>query len=153
VSSDQHAVPAGFPTVSPYLIVDDAAAAIEYYGAVFGAVETFRLTGQGSRIVHAEIRIGDSIVMLGEKSPDYDFMTSANDLKDSPINLHLYLPDADAAFERALQHGADVVMPLEDHSDGDRRGGIRDPFGLIWWIARATDPDARNRLMAEQPNA
>lgn len=149
MKSDGAATPAGFSTVTPYLVVDDAAAAIDFYKAVFGAIETFRLNGPGSRIMHAEIRIGDSAIMMGEKSPDYDFMKSATDLGGAAVNLYLYLPDADPVFQHALHHGADVVMPMENQSDGDRRGGIRDPFGLVWWLASALDPDARERMIAE----
>lgn len=153
MSSDGASVPAGFSTVTPYLVVDDGAAAIDFYKAVFGAVETFRLNKPNGRIGHAEFRIGGAPVMIGEKSSDFDFMKSPSDLGGAGINIYLYLPEADPVFQRALQNGAEVVMPLEDHADGDRRGGVRDPFGIVWWIAMTHDPDARERLMNKEETA
>jgi PhnB protein len=153
MSSNHDAVPQGFSTVTPYLIVDDAAAAIDFYTAAFGATETFRLKMEGGRIAHAEIRIGASPIMLGETSPDWTFMKSPTDLGGAAVHLYLYLPDADTLFQRALQNGAEVVMPMEVHSDGDRRGGVLDPFGFLWWIATATEPGARERLLEEQKAA
>lgn len=153
MNSDGVSVPAGFSTVTPYLVVDDGAAAIDFYKAAFGAVETFRINRPDGGVGHAEIRIGDSAIMIGERSSDFDFMKSATDLGGAAVNIYLYLPEAGPVFQRALQNGAEVVMPLEDHDDGDRRGGVRDPFGLIWWIAATLDPDARERLQHEQAAA
>jgi PhnB protein len=145
--ADQNAgVPAGFRTVTPYLVVDDASEAIEFYERAFGAQETFCLRDPRGRVMHAEVRIGDSPLMLAEGSPDYPFMQTVQDLGGSPIQLYLYLDDADPVYKQALLSGAEVVMPLEDNADGDRRGGVRDPFGVIWWIAMALDPDAREKL-------
>ena len=143
-------VPEGYSTVTPYLVVDDGPAAIDFYKAAFGAAELFRVKMPDGRMAHAEIKIGDSPVMIGERSSDFDFMQSATHLGGAAVNLYLYLPEADPLFQRALQNGAEVVMELEDHDDGDRRGGVRDPFGFIWWIAATIDPDARERIMNEQ---
>jgi PhnB protein len=143
-------VPDGFSTVTPYLIVDDGPAAIDFYKAAFGAAELFRVNVPDGRMAHAEIKIGDSPIMIGERSSDFDFMKSTTQLGGAAVNIYLYLPEADPVFERALQNGAEVVMELEDYEDGDRRGGVRDPFGFIWWIASTIDPDARERMMEEQ---
>ncbi len=146
----RESIPDGFSTVTPYLIVDDGPAAIDFYTAAFGAVELLRVNMPDGRMAHAEIKIGDSPVMIGERSTDFEFMKSATDLGGAAINLYLYLPEADPVFERALQNGAEVVMELEDHDDGDRRGGVRDPFGFIWWIAATIDPDARKQMLDQQ---
>ncbi len=151
--SDAASTPAGFSTVTPYLIVDDAVAAIDFYKHVFGAVETFRVNRPDGRVAHAEIRIGDSPVMIADKAVEFEFMKSPSDVGGSPVNLYLYLPEADPVYQRALENGADVIMPIEDCSDGDRRGGVRDPFGFIWWIAAALDPDARERIMTGEATA
>ena len=146
----QGSVPEGYSTVTPYLIVDDGPAAIDFYKAAFGAAELFRVNKPDGRMAHAEIRIGGSPVMIGERSDHFDFMKSATQLGGAAVNIYLYLPEADPVFERALRNGAEVVMELEDHDDGDRRGGVRDPFGIIWWVAATIDPDARERIMNEQ---
>jgi PhnB protein len=144
------AVPEGFHTVTPYLVINGAANAIAFYERAFGAVETFRLDTSEGRIIHAEIRVGNSPIMLTDGSPDFPFMQSTDDLGGSPIQIYLYLPDADSVFTRAIEEGATEVMPVEVHDDGDRRGGVRDPFGIIWWIATPTDPNARERLMDQR---
>jgi PhnB protein len=143
-------VPAGFTTVTPYLVINPAAKAIDFYRRAFDAVETFRLEAAEGRIVHAEIRIGDAHIMLTDGSRDFPFMQTASDLGGSPIQIYLYLPDADSVFQRALDAGAEEIMAVADNPDGDRRGGVRDPFGIVWWIATATDPDARERMMNHQ---
>jgi PhnB protein len=152
MTADSHggATPEGFSTVTPYLIVDDGSAAIDFYKAVFGAVELMRVNMPDGRMGHAEIKIGNAAVMIGERSSDFEFMKSAKDLGGSAVNPYLYLPEADSVFQRALQNGAEVIMPMEDHDDGDRRGGVRDPFGFIWWIATTIDPDGRERLSREE---
>jgi PhnB protein len=149
-NGNRESIPEGFSTVTPYLIVDDGPAAIDFYKAAFGAVELLRVNMPDGRMAHAEVRIGDSPIMIGERSSDFEFMKSATDLGGAAVSIYLYLPDADPVFGRALQEGAEVVMALEDHDDGDRRGGVRDPFGFIWWIASTIDPEGRERLMNEQ---
>jgi PhnB protein len=146
MSKESVAVPSGFSTVTPYVFVDDGDAFIDFCVRAFGAKETFRVRGEAGGM-HAEIRIGDSPLMLGESSENYPFTKSALSLGGSPISLYLYLDDADAVYQRALLCGAEVVMPIEDNPDGDRRGGVRDPFGIIWWIATATNPNAREEML------
>ena len=93
------------------------------------------MDGPDGRVMHGEIRIGDSVLMLGEENPAWPTYKSAETLGASPISLHLYFPDADAAFKRALDAGAKVEMPLDDMFWGDRYGKVRDPFGYVWGIA------------------
>lgn len=115
--------PEGHSTVSPYLIVADAEPALSFIKAVFGAEPLMVHRTSAGNIGHCEIRIEDSILMLGE-------MPGA-----AGVNLHVYVPDVDAAFARALAAGGTQVQPVVDKSDGDRRGGVRDPSGTTWWLA------------------
>jgi uncharacterized glyoxalase superfamily protein PhnB len=127
-------IPAGFHSVTPSIIVRGAAEAIEFYKRAFGAEEVSRMEGPDGKVMHAEIRIGDSIVMLGDESPEWCALSplSTNGLSSS---LHIYVDDADAAFERALRAGAKVRYPIENAFWGDRYGKITDPFGHEWGIA------------------
>ena len=128
------AVPAGYHTVTPSIIVRDADAAIRFYVRAFGAEELSRMLGPDGSVMHAEIRIGDSIIMLGEENEGWGtkspLLTNGN-----PSSLHLYVPDADAAFARAVDAGATVRYPLEDAFWGDRYGKVADPFGHEWGLA------------------
>lgn len=132
----QAGIPEGFHALSPYLSVGDAAGAIEFYKEVFGATEILRMERPDGRILHAEVRIGDSTVMLVDEPPDFPQMRSPRSLGGSPVHLFLYTEDADATFDRALAAGAKEVMAVERYpEEGDRRGGVEDPFGFTWWIA------------------
>ena len=128
-------VPAGYHTINPSMIVKDARKAIAFYKAAFDAQEIDVMTGPDGKVMHAELRIGDSILMMGEENPGWPTFKSAETLGASPISLHLYFPDADAAFQRALGAGATVEMPLDDMFWGDRYGKVKDPFGYTWGIA------------------
>lgn len=126
--------PTGYHTVTPTICVRGAPQAIEFYKQAFGAVEVSRMTAPDGSIAHAEIRIGDSIIMLGEENPAWGTKSPAT-LGGTHGSLHLYVADADAAFDRALKAGATVRMPLEDAFWGDRYGKVADPFGHEWGIA------------------
>lgn len=126
--------PAGYHTVTPALIVRDAAAAIEFYKRAFGAEELERMEMPDGTIAHAEIRIGDSRIMLGEESEQWG-VKSPLSLGGVASSLHIYVPDVDAAFARALEAGATVRYPLEDAFWGDRYGKVSDPFGHEWGLA------------------
>ncbi|KRS11796.1 hypothetical protein XM53_13860 [Roseovarius atlanticus] len=116
--------PQGYPDVSAYLIVPDAAAVLDFCAAAFNADRLRVIARDGGGILHAECRIGDSVVMMGE-------------MPDGPdAHLHLYLADAEAAFDRAVAAGAEIVQPMQSQDDGDLRGGVRDTSGTTWWIAR-----------------
>jgi PhnB protein len=126
--------PAGYHTVTPYLTTADAGAAIDFYKAAFGAVETCRLTMPDGTICHAEVKIGDSHVMLGQECPAWG-NKSPNTLGGTPVGLCVYLPDVDAAFAKAVAVGATVDKPVEDQFYGDRSGTVTDPFGHKWTLA------------------
>jgi PhnB protein len=127
-------IPDGFRSVTPHLVCAGAAAAIEFYKKAFNAVETFRLPGPQGGLMHAEVRIGDSAVMLVDESPEWG-MLGPKSLKGSPVTIHLYVEDADAFVERAVASGANITMPLADTFWGDRYGSLEDPFGHRWSVA------------------
>jgi PhnB protein len=126
-------IPDGYHSVTPYLIVDEAAEAIRWYGEALGAVEVLRLP-MGDKVGHAEIRIGDSIVMLSDEWPDYGKL-GPKARGGATSGLNVYLEDVDAAFARALAAGASVERPVEDQFYGDRSGTIVDPFGHSWTLS------------------
>lgn len=127
-------VPEGFGTVTPHLICAGAAAAIDFYRQALGAVEVGRMPMPDGRIAHAELRIGDSRIMLADDFPEYGSV-GPQALKGTPVYLHLYVDDADALFEQAVAAGAKAVMPMADMFWGDRYGEVVDPFGHKWAIA------------------
>ena len=126
--------PAGYHTITPSIIVRGAAEAIDFYKRAFGAEEVTRMNGPDGKVMHAEIKIGDSRIMLGDENIEWGTRSplSTNGTSGS---LHLYVPDADAAFDRALEAGAKVRYPLENAFWGDRYGKVTDPFGHEWGIA------------------
>ena len=127
--------PQGYSTLTPSLILKDARKAIDFYKKAFGAEEIDVMAGPDGRVMHAEMRIGSSMFMMGEENPAWPTFKSAETLGASPISLHLYFPDADAAFRRALDAGAKVEMPVQDMFWGDRYGVLKDPFGHTWSFA------------------
>lgn len=127
-------VPDGYHTVTPYLACADAAQAIAFYKKAFGAKELLRVPGPGGKIGHAELRIGDSRVMLADEYREMDFLGPLS-RGGSAVHLHIYMPNADKIVERAVKAGARVVQPLEDKFYGDRTGSVQDPFGHVWHIA------------------
>ncbi|MDR3717919.1 MAG: VOC family protein [Bryobacteraceae bacterium] len=129
-----HPIPEGFHTVTPYISLENTAEAIEFYKRAFGAEETHRVN-DGARVRHAQIRIGDSMLMLHDENPDWPKYKSAKTYGGSAVNLFLYVDDADAWVARAVAAGAQSVMPVADQEYG-RAGGVEDPFGLTWWIVR-----------------
>ncbi|HZS08672.1 MAG TPA: VOC family protein [Blastocatellia bacterium] len=127
-------IPEGFHTVTPYLSVNDGARAIEFYKQAFGATELVRMDAPGGKIGHAEIRIGDSIIMLADECPEMD-SRSPQSLGGSPVTIHLYVDDVDSFASQAVAAGAKVVRPVEDQFYGDRAGRLVDPFGHSWYVA------------------
>jgi PhnB protein len=122
------------PAVAPHLVVDDAAAAIDFYVAAFGATEFGRIPGPGGKLVHAALQINGSMVMLNDDFPEMSDGKSMTPtaLGGTPVTIHLIVTDVDVWFQRALDAGATVVAPLEDQFWGDRYGVVRDPFGHQW---------------------
>ena len=129
------AIPEGFHTVTPHLVVRGAARTIEFYKKAFGGQEISRSPGPGGLLMHAEVRIGDSAVMLCDEFPQMERWVAPDSLKGTTTALHLYVEDADAVFARAIAAGAKVSMPLMDAFWGDRYGRLTDPFGHEWSIA------------------
>jgi PhnB protein len=126
-------VPEGYHTVTPYLTVRDAARAIEFYKQAFGAKEKGTMKGPDGKVMHSELIIGDSIIMLADEYPHFGSL-SPQSIGGSPAGLHLYVEDVDSAFDRAVKAGASVEMPVADMFWGDRYGKLRDPFGHKWSI-------------------
>jgi PhnB protein len=128
-------IPQGYHTVTPSLTVRDAVKALEFYPKAFGAQETLRMPGPGGKILHAELKIGDSIIMLNDEMPD-PRSKSPQGYGGTPVAFYVYVENVDAAWKRALDAGAKVVMPLEDMFWGDRLGCVEDPFGHKWNLAQ-----------------
>ena len=140
-------IPAGYHTVTPYLIVKDAAKALSFYIQAFGAVEIMRMADKSGKVGHAEIRIGDSILMLADEFPDMGFLSPLS-LGGTATGLSVYVPDADTRFTAAVEAGAKVLKPMKDEFYGDRSGQIIDPFGHKWTIATHIEdvtPEEMNR--------
>ena len=127
-------IPEGYGTVTPYLIVNGAARAIEFYKQAFGATETFRMDRPDGRVGHAEIKIGDSHVMLADEHPEMG-ARGPQAIGGSPISLVLYVEDVDATVNRAVEAGAKLTRPVANQFYGDRTGGVEDPFGHAWYVA------------------
>jgi PhnB protein len=127
-------IPEGYSTISPYLAVDDAAEAIAYYKKAFGAEETVRMEAPDGKIGHAELKIGDSHVMLSDPFPQAS-TTPPKELGGTSASIFMYVEDVDAVVQQAVGAGATVTMEVEDQFWGDRFGSITDPFGHIWSIA------------------
>jgi len=138
-------VPEGFHTVTPYVTVKGAAGAIEFYKRAFGAEEIFRWADPDGSIRHAEVVIGDSPVMITDEAPEFG-MSGPQSLGGSPVHMFLYVEDADAVFDRAIASGATDLMAVEDSPDGDRRGGVTDPFGHVWYIGTHIENISREDL-------
>jgi PhnB protein len=127
-------IPDGIHTLTPHIVVTDGAQAIEFYKKAFGAQELFRLlTPDGKALMHAQMKIGDSILMLGGEMPPRAL--SPKSRGGTSVSLHLYLTDADTAFDRAVKAGCKVIMPAADMFWGDRYGVVEDPFGHQWSLA------------------
>ena len=127
-------LPKGYNTATPYLIIDGAAEAIEFYKDIFGAQEVMRMPGADGKIGHCEIKIGDSMIMLADECPERG-AKSPKAFGGSPISIMLYLPDVDAVVKKAVDAGAKLTQPVEDKFYGDRAGGFTDAFGHQWYIA------------------
>jgi PhnB protein len=129
------AIPKGYHTVTPSIVVAGADKAIDFYTKAFGAEEIMRFPGPDGAIMHAEIRIGDSIVMLGDEMPEQGGR-SPKSFGGTPVSFFVYREDVDAAWDQAVNAGAKTIMPLADQFWGDRTGCLEDPFGHRWWLAQ-----------------
>lgn len=146
-------VPEGYHTATPYLIIKGASEAINFYRKAFGAVEIMRFPAPEGCIGHAEIKIGDSRLMLADEYPDLGYVSPMT-LGGTPVSLLLYVEDADAVFHRAVAAGAKVELAMKDQFYGDRSGTVRDPFGHRWTIATHKEdmPVEEMKRRAAQPH-
>lgn len=143
-------IPEGYHSVTPYMIVDDATAALDYYLKAFGAQEIVRMP-MGGKIGHAEIKIGDSMVMLSDEWPDRGAL-GPKSRGGTTVSLMIYVSDADAVFKRAIEAGGKQQKPVENQFYGDRSGTLEDPFGHVWTIATHVEdvtPEEMERRMEE----
>ncbi len=152
MKSNVKAIPDGYSVVAPYLIIRGAARALEFYQQAFGAKERMRLAMPDGLIGHAEIQLGDSVIMLGDESPEMD-CRAPEAFGGSPVSLHVYVEDVDAVVARAASHGAKVTRPVQDQFYGDRSGTLVDPFGHTWHIATHIEdltPEEIERRVAQK---
>jgi PhnB protein len=126
-------IPDGYHSVTPYLIISGAGAAIEFYKRAFGATELLRMPGPGGKVMHAEIKIGDSPIMLADEMPEMGYR-GPQALGGTPVSIMLYVQDVDKTFNQAVAAGAKVMRPLQDQFYGDRSGTVTDPYGHVWTI-------------------
>jgi PhnB protein len=145
-------IPDGFHSVTPYLIISGAAKAIEFYKSAFGATELVRMPDKSGRVMHAEIRIGDSVIMLADENPNMGYK-SPSTLGASTSSIVLYVQDVDSMFATAIKAGARSQRPVADQFYGDRMGTLEDPFGHVWTIGTHVEdvsPEEMQRRMATQ---
>jgi PhnB protein len=128
------AIPDGYHSVTPYLIVKGADRAIDFYKKVFGAAQRMRMDGPNGTVGHAEIEIDGSVIMLADEFPDMGYR-SPQSIGATPVSLHLYVKDVDDCFNRAVAAGAKAMRPVQDQFYGDRSGTVEDPFGHVWTIS------------------
>jgi len=143
-------IPDGYHVITPYLIIKGAAAAIEYYKKSFGATELMRMAQPDGRVGHAELKIGDSVIMLSDEFPELLALSPAT-LGNTSVGLLLYVENADAIFDKAISLGGKVQKPMADQFYGDRNGTLEDPFGHKWTIATHKEdvtPEEMDRRMA-----
>ncbi len=147
-------IPEGYHTITPYLIINGAADAIEFYKKAFGATELFRMGGPGGKVMHAEMKIGDSPLMLADEFPEMGYR-SPKSLGGTPVSLMLYVEDVDALAAQATAAGAKVMRPVQDQFYGDRSGTFVDPFGHVWTISTHKEDvpmeEMKRRMAAMQP--
>jgi PhnB protein len=143
-------IPEGYPRVTPYLCVDGADAAITFYRAVFGATERMRME-DGGKVGHAEVEIGDGLVMLADEHPEIGVLAPKS-IGGTPVTINLYVEDVDAVFQRAVDEGATALRDVEDQFHGDRSGQFEDPFGHRWNVSTHVEdvpPEEMERRAAE----
>jgi len=147
-------IPEGYETPTPYLIVDGAAAAIDFYERAFGAKETTRMELPNGKIGHADVQIGGGHVMLADSTPEHG---GPEAFGGSPITLCVYVEEVDKVVERAVAAGAKLTRPVADQFYGDRTGGVTDPFGHVWYfmthVEDVSDEEMKKRMAAHRPGS
>ena len=132
--ADVQAIPDGYPRISPYLIVDGAQAAVEFYGSILGTIERMRMPMPDGRIAHCELQLGESVLMLADEQPEMN-IRGPKAVGGSPVTLSVYVQDVDSTFSRAIEAGAKPLQEVETQFYGDRSGQFEDPFGHRWSVA------------------
>ena len=147
------AIPDGYPRVTPYLYIDGAKAAIDFYTTILGAEVRMTMPGPDGKIGHAELSLGDSVIMLADEFPDMG-ARGPKSVGGSPVSMHVYVEDVDDTFARAISAGAQSVRPVEDKFYGDRGGEFEDPFGHRWSVATHIEdltPEEMEARMGQMP--
>lgn len=139
-------IPDDYPQVMPYLIVDGASEAIEFYKGVLGATERMRMGGPDGRVGHAELQIGGAVIMLADENPGMN-IEGPKSVGGTPVTIHVYLEDSDAAFERAVKAGAKPLRAVEDQFYGDRSGQFEDPYGHRWNVATHVEDVSEEEML------
>jgi PhnB protein len=149
-------IPEGYHSITPYLFVKGAVAAIDFYKSVFGATEVVRMMGPNGKVMHAELKIGDSIVMLADENPPTGIM-SPQTVGGFSVGMHLYVENVDAVIQRAVESGAKLLHPIKNQFYGDRSGSLLDPFGHMWSVATHVEDvspeEMRKRMTAAMSHA
>jgi len=145
-------IPEGYPQVTPYLCVEGASAAIEFYGEVLGTTERMRMETPEDTVSHAELQLGDSVIMLADPFPELG-VRSPKAFGGSPVTISVYVEDVDAVFERALKAGATVLRAVEDQFYGDRAGQFEDPFGHRWSVATHVEDVSPEEMASREAEA
>jgi PhnB protein len=140
-------IPDGYHTATPYMVIKNAAKAIDFYKKAFGAEVIHRMDDPEGKVRHAQIRIGDSPIMIADEFPGMSCGKSPETLGGSPLHLYLYIDDVDTWFKRAIAAGAKELMPVQDQFYGDRSGGVTDPFGHVWWLATHKEDMTEEELL------
>jgi len=153
MNSQVKPIPDGFHTITPHLTVRDANRAIEFYKKAFGAQVLGVAPGPGGKVLHALLKIGDSMLMLNDEFPEFGGQLGPSATAGSSVALHIYLDNVDQAFERAVSAGATVKMPVMDQFWGDRYGVVIDPFGHRWSLATHTRDMSPEEMQQEQEKA
>jgi PhnB protein len=151
--ANENAVPAGYHSVQPYLIFKDTLAAIDFYKRALNATERLCMKDKSGRVVHAELELGDSCVMMADESPSVDAY-SIEHYGGSPVRMMLYVPDCDGAYRQAMEAGATSLREPADQAYGDRSAGVKDPFGYTWYLAtqvHAMGKEELEKLMQPAP--
>ena len=138
-------IPMGYHAITPYLAIQNAAAALDFYKRAFGARELLRMAMPDGKLAHAEMRVGDSVVMMADESREQDFL-SPQARGGSTVTIHLYVSDVDRIFRQAVEAGAKVVRDLQDQFYGDRTASVMDPFGHVWYLATHKEEVSKSEM-------
>jgi PhnB protein len=144
--ADVKPIPDGYPRITPSLIIDGAGAAIDFYADVLGTTVRMRMDGPDKRVGHAELQLGDSVIMLADEYPDMGYL-GPKAVGGTPVTISVYVDDVDSVFQKALGAGATEVRPIENQFYGDRSGQFEDPFGHRWNVATHVEDVPEDELM------